>query len=245
MSNPHQYIALVTSLPHLGVLFTRKEVPISQFRLKQRLGVLSPGHQKHLREMVEVTAWAGVAKYDSDASVISRAREVIADLAEYPDLQHLVAARMETRTLIAALRRRREGQETAGRISEWGYGRWLAFIKDNWMDPGFGLSHFLPWIAEADRFMRSGDHIAMERLALTEVMRELDHYGNHHEFDFEAVAIYVLRWVIVERWSRYNEADARERLQVLLEDALHANDTHTTHPASMSETPLPSEGAYS
>ncbi|MEW4458948.1 hypothetical protein AB1K42_12685 [Roseibium algicola] len=220
MSRPHQYIALVSSLPHLGKLFSRKDVPISGFRLKQRLSMLEPAHASLLREMVEVTAWAGVAGYDRDIDVILRANKVLADLAAYPDLQHLVGARMETRTLIAALRRRRDGQESAGDIENWGFGRWCAQVKANWSDPAFGLGHFMPWVGEAHQLMRAGDHIAMERLVLTQVFRQMGHYGNLHEFDFEAVAIYVLRWVIVERWSRYNEADALARLATLVASAL-------------------------
>ncbi|MEO1111845.1 MAG: hypothetical protein AAFY05_05905 [Pseudomonadota bacterium] len=225
MSRPHQYISLVTSLPHLGELFTRKEVPISQFRLKQRLAMLEDGHASLLKELVEITAWAGVAKYDADSQVITRARQVMEDLGDHPDLQHLVGTRMETRTLIAALRRRNRGQETAGDITSWGFGRWCSRIRANWSDPAFGLGHFMPWIAEAHRLMRAGDHISLERLTLTEVFRQLDHYGALHEFDFEAVAIYVLRWVIVERWSRYGEDDARTRLQALVAAALSGTQT--------------------
>ncbi|MES0883438.1 DUF2764 family protein [Roseibium sp. SCP14] len=221
MSRPHQYIALVTSLPHLGKLFSRKDVPISKFRLKQRLAMLEEEHQRLMREMVEVTAWAGVAKYDQDIEVIRRANQVIADLKAYPDLQDLVRVRMETRTLIAALRRRGRGEDTAGDIQNWGFGRWCSRIKANWNDPAFGLGHFMPWVAEAHRLMQSEDHIAMERLTLTEVFRQLDQYGTRHEFDFEAVGIYVLRWVIVERWSRYDEEEARERLQSLVAAALN------------------------
>ncbi|TYC64436.1 hypothetical protein FMN50_00200 [Rhodobacterales bacterium] len=220
MSRRHQYITLVSSLPHLGKLFSRKEVPISEFRLRQRLTMLEADHARLLKEMIEVTAWAGVARYRNDLDIIHRARDVVADLVDYPDLQHLVGARMETRTLIAALRRRRDGQEVAGDISSWGYGRWCARIAENWSDPAFGVGHFMPWVGEAHRLMRAGDHIAVERLALTEVFRQLDHYGNLHEFDFEAVAIYALRWIIVERWSRYDEQNARERLQSLLDAAL-------------------------
>lgn len=220
MSRPHQYIALVTSLPHLGKLFTRKEVPISEYRLKQRLSMLEPEHRDVLKEIVEITAWAGVAKYSNDKDVIRRANQVIADLKDYPDLQHLVGARMETRTLIAALRRRRAGQETAGDIQTWGFGRWCGQIQANWSDPAFGLGHFMPWIADAHRLMQTGDEIAMERLALTQVFQQLDHYNALHEFDFEAVAIYVLRWVIVERWSRYNADDAAARLERLVASAL-------------------------
>lgn len=225
MSDPHQYIALVTSLPHLGELFTRKEVPISQFRLKQRLSMLEDVHADLLKELVEITAWAGVAKYDADLEVIARARQVMEDLGDYPDLQHLVGTRMETRTLIAALRRRHMGQDAAGDIASWGYGRWSSRIRANWSDPSFGLGHFMPWIAEAHGLMRAGDHISLERLTLTEVFRQLDHYGALHEFDFEAVAIYVLRWVIVERWSRYGEEDARTRLKALVAAALSGTKT--------------------
>ncbi|MCK7613910.1 hypothetical protein [Roseibium sediminicola] len=230
MSRPHQYIALVTSLPHLGKLFTRKEVPISEYRLKQRLSMLEPEHARLLRKIVEITAWSGVAKYREDRDVIRRATQVVADLKDFPDLQHLVGTRMETRTLIAALRRRRDGQESAGDIKTWGYGRWCSRIRENWNDPAFGLGHFMPWIGDAHRLMQAGDQIAMERLALTQVFRQLDHYNALHEFDFEAVAIYVLRWVIVERWSRYNADDAAERLKQLMAAAL-GHDTGTDAPA--------------
>jgi len=248
MSRPHQYIALVTSLPHLGKLFTRKEVPISEFRLKQRMSMLEEEHRRLLRELVEITAWAGVAKYDRDDEVIRRAKQVIDDLKDYPDLQHLVGTRMETRTLIAALRRRRDGQETAGDIASWGYGRWCGRIKANWNDPAFGLGHFMPWITEAHRLMQSGDHIAMERLSLTQVFQQLDHYGALHEFDFEAVGIYVLRWVIVERWSRYTEEDAKDRLQSLVRAALDGVATASGSEAAsgiFNDNTLSLEGATS
>lgn len=247
-SNPHQYVSLVTSLPHLGKLFSLKDLPISDFRLKQRLTMLEPQHAALLKEMVEVTAWAGVAKYDQDAEVIRRANRIIADLKDYPDLQHLVGARMETRTLIAALRRRRNGQESAGDIENWGMGRWCISIKSNWSDPAFGLGHFMPWVSEAYRLMQSGDHISMERLVLTEVVRQLDHYGTMHDFDFEAVGIYVLRWVIVERWSRYNEADARDRLEALVSLALEGPDANISPPKPQgffSDTFSPLEGSSS
>ncbi|WP_420412624.1 hypothetical protein [Roseibium sp.] len=228
MSNPHQYIALVASLPHLGKLFSRKDVPISQYRLRQRLAMLTPDHGELIKDVVEVTAWAGVAKYDEDTDVIKRAKEVVGELKEYPDLQHLVQSRMETRTLIAALRRRREGQETAGNIEAWGYGRWNGAIRSNWTDPAFGLGHFMPWIGEAHRLMQAEDHIAMERLVLTEVFRQLAHYETVHEFDFEAVCIYVLRWVIVQRWSEYNASDARGRLEKLVAAALSPDTGETS-----------------
>jgi len=249
MGRPHQYIALVTSLPHLGKLFSRKEVPISEFRLKQRLTMLEPEHARLIREIVEITAWAGVARYREDQDVIRRANQVIAELKDYPDLQHLVGTRMETRTLIAALRRRRDGQDNAGEIQTWGFGRWCSQIKANWSDPAFGLGHFMPWVSEAHQLLQASDQIAMERLTLTQVFRQLDHYNTMHEFDFEAVAIYVLRWIIVERWSRYDVDEAAVRLQELVAAAL-GNKSETQSEAIapqglFSDSPSALDGAIS
>lgn len=224
MSERYRYITLVTSLPHLGKMFSQPEVPLSRFRLKQRMRMLDSGHYELLEKIVRATTWAGVSGFENDADVVRTANQTIEALKGHPTLQHLVGARMETRTIIAALRRRHDGDETAGDIDSWGYGRWQRSIKDNWTDPGFGLSHFMPWISQAQTLLAAGDHIAMERLVLTEIFRQLDHYGAPHQFDFEAVAIYTLRWIIVERWSQYNTKVARERLEDLVSLALGQDD---------------------
>jgi hypothetical protein len=233
MSERYRYITLVTSLPHLGRIFSQAEVPLSRFRLKQRMRMLDTGHYELLEKIVAATTWAGVSGFENDADVILTANRTIKALKDYPTLQHLVGARMETRTIIAALRRRHDGDDTAGDIDGWGYGRWRRSIKDNWTDPAFGLSHFMPWVSQAHTLLASGDHIAMERLVLTEIFRQLDHYGAPHQFDFEAVAIYTLRWVIIERWSQYNTEVARERLEELVSLALgHEDDVRLLEPNS-------------
>lgn len=224
MTERFRYITLVTSLPHLGKIFSQPEVPLSRFRLKQRLQMLDTGHYELLEKMVEATTWAGVSRFENDTDVITTAQQTIDALKDYPTLQHLVGTRMETRTIIAAMRRRHDGDEAAGDIDSWGFGRWRRSIKDNWTDPAFGLSHFMPWVPQAHALLAAGDHIAMERLVLTEIFRQLDHYGARHQFDFEAVAIYTLRWIIVERWSQYNTKAARERLEGLVCIALGQDD---------------------
>lgn len=233
MSERFRYITLVTSLPHLGKIFSQAEVPLSRFRLKQRMRMLDTGHYELLEKIVEATTWAGVSRFEDDAEVIRTANQAIDALKDYPTLQHLVGTRMETRTIIAALRRRHDGDDTAGDIDSWGFGRWRRSIKDNWTDPAFGLSHFMPWVPQAHALLATGDHIAMERLVLTEIFRQLDHFGARHQFDFEAVAIYALRWIIVERWSQYNARIARERLEELVSLALGNEDAgHQLKPNS-------------
>jgi len=222
MSERLRYITLVTSLPHLGKLFAKAEVPISQFRLEQRMTMLTPEHRRLLDRVIEVTAWAGVASFQNDKEIIALANTVIGELDDYLDLQHLVSGRMETRTIMAALRRRRDGQESAGDIDSWGFGRWNSKIAANWTDQAFGLGHFMPWILTANQAMHAGDHISVERTALTEVVRQIDHYGQNHAFDFEAVVIYALRWTVVAQWATYSQGQAAQRLEGLVDAVLAA-----------------------
>ncbi|MXN64016.1 hypothetical protein GR183_03785 [Stappia sp. GBMRC 2046] len=220
MNSRLQYITLITSLPHIGRIFTEHGTGISRYRLEERLKMLEPEHSRLLERIVSVTAWSSVSKIETDAEIIGLASAVIQELTCYPDLQELVLLRMETRTLIAALRRRREGANDAGDVTSWGFGRWCRTIRENWNDPAFGLSHIVPWASEADRLMKGGDHVSFERLVLTEVFRQIGRHSASHEFDFTAVVAYVLRWIIVERWSIYSTVKASERLRGLLAEAL-------------------------
>jgi len=220
MSDRLRYITLMSSLPHIGRIFTEHGTGLSKFRLEERLKLLRPDDRKLLDRVIGVTAWTGVGQYRTDAEIIALARSVMAELGDQPTLRALVQSRMETRTIIAALRRRRDGAADPGDVASWGFGRWCRRIQENWSDPGFGLSHFMPWVAEADQHLRSGNHIALERLVLTQAFTQIDRLASGHDFDFEAVVIYVLRWIIVERWSLYSTAKAAERLRGLLAEAL-------------------------
>ncbi|HEY9346315.1 MAG TPA: hypothetical protein VIQ53_13450 [Inquilinus sp.] len=231
MSDRLRYITLMSSLPHIGRIFTEHGTGISRFRLEERLKLLSPDHRKLLDRVIGVTAWTGVGQYGTDAEIIALAGSVMAELGDYPTLQALVQSRMETRTIIAALRRRRDGAADPGDVASWGFGRWCRRIQENWSDPGFGLSHFMPWVAEADQHLRSGNHVAVERLVLTQAFTQIDRLASGHDFDFEAVVIYVLRWIIVERWSLYSATKAAERLRQLLDEALStASPPHAAVP---------------
>lgn len=233
MSERFRYITLVSSLPHLRGLFSQAEVPLSEFRLKQRVGMLETEHRRLLERVLQVSTWAGVANCADDAQVIRLTDAVVSELNGHPTLQNLVAARLETRTIIAALRRRRDGQESAEGIDDWGYGRWRRIIAANWTDPGFGLTHFMPWVAEAHQLLQTGEHIAMERLVLGQIFDQLERYAANHAFDFEAVVIYVLRWAIIERWSHYDTEIARTRLQDLVRTILTDQPTSPLNETTM------------
>ena len=52
---------------------------------------------------------------------------------------------------------------------------------------------------------------SLEEQAWKNVSRQ----AGEHEFDFEAVVIYVLKWDIVDRWVRYNGEEAAKRFEEL------------------------------
>ncbi len=60
----------------------------------------------------------------------------------------------------------------------------------------------------------------MERLLFEVVWDKLGRLGEGHYFDFEAVVLYVLRWNLADRWSRYQGEAAVERFRSLVDSGL-------------------------
>jgi len=219
MSDPFQYVTLVASLPHLRPIFTQAHLPLSPYRLGERLKMLEEEHRAILDRVVSVVGWSSVAAGDADADVIARFEAAMADLEAYPTLVALLRRRLETRQLVAALRFRREGADESVAAS-FGTGRVARAIRANWGDPGFGLAREHSWLREAQGPVARNDHIALERIVLTEVFRQIERVGADHHFDFEAVVLYALRFQVMERWRRYDTDRARTRLSHLLESTL-------------------------
>jgi hypothetical protein len=72
--------------------------------------------------------------------------------------------------------------------------------------------------------MDDGDPLGLERLLLGAVWTHLERIGAGHEFDFEAVVVYVTRWDLVARWTHYDADAALTRFDALLETALEGVD---------------------
>ncbi|MEM7053006.1 MAG: hypothetical protein AAF446_00515 [Pseudomonadota bacterium] len=217
----NEYVMLIASLPRPGPLFVLKQTPMSRFKLEQRLRVLTPEHAQSLKLVEQVLDWGRLRMHTRDEEVIARTRQALNEL-ESETLCNIVKSRLELRTLIAALRMRAAGRAVPPTSRVWGYGGELARITHNWSAPDFGLSRRYPWLAEADRLIRQGDALALERIILEEAYRDLERRGGLHLFDFEAVVIYVLKWNIVDRWARQNADGASRRFDELTETGLGA-----------------------
>ena len=213
------YITLIASLPSRETLFVAKQAPLSRLKLDQRLRVLSDEDSASLKMIEDALDWRSLPMKLTEQDVISRSRRILQHV-DNETLQQIVRDRLEIRSCIAALRRRALGEGPPSKGTPWGIGRWVDHIARNWTEPTFRLDGVFPWLREANRLMREGDTVALERLVLAEADKRLRRLAGEHLFDFEAVVIYVLQWSMVDRWSRYNAEVAVRRFDDLTEAGL-------------------------
>lgn len=220
MSDPaYRYVQLITSLPGHGPLFRATQTPLSRINLRQRLKLLEPEDKVVMHRVADLLDWHRHHIERSDAEIVQQARAFIPQF-DNDFVRELVEWRLQARTLVAALRLRRQGKEAPGAKVPWGYGRWLPTIRKRWHEPHFGLEKVFPWIIEAREHLDNGNPYALERLLLGMFWDHLDRLSEGHEFDFEAVLIYVMRWDLVARWVGYQGEDAVIRFYEIVEDAL-------------------------
>ena len=213
------YEMLMSSLPYHGKLFGARQTPLSRFQLNKRLAWLSDEDAAMLVNIESVVQWRRQLLEQSEAEFLRQAAEVLASL-DNELLEDVVRDRLETRTLIAALRMRMLAQPAPQQGVSFGFGRWVDVIRQHWSEPDFGLSRIYPWVVDADRKLRQRDALGLEKLIMGHLWAELSRFGFGHYFDFEAVAIYVLRWDLIDRWTHYNEADATQNILKLADDGL-------------------------
>ena len=216
------YVMLVASLPDVGTLLSNRAPPINHVRLEQRLKELSPEDRADLEALRSLLSWSRLDVGDEDAAFIARAAEVMKTVHS-ETLRAAASERLEIRTLIAALRRRHRGEDAPAPGTVWGYGRFIETIRANWAAPDFGVGRAFPWVLAAKEKLEAGHAQGLERITLQAAWDSGARHAAGHEFDFEAVAFYVLRWSLVDRWSRYDATAAAARFTELLDAAFADN----------------------
>lgn len=219
MSDPHAYIMLISSLPRPEALFLEKRPPLSRLKLESRLRVLTPEDARVLELTERVLHWGELPITLTDEEIVARAKEALQEI-ESETVRQIIQGRLEIRTCMVALRRRRRGGPAPAPGTVWGFGRWTSHIARNWNEASFRLDGTFPWLREADRLLKEGDALALQRLILEQAWKNAVSHKAEHEFDLEAVVIYVIKWNIVDRWGRYNGVGAAKRFEELTEAAL-------------------------
>jgi hypothetical protein len=215
-----EYVELMASLPALGPMLAAKTAPINRVRLQKRLReFLRPDHLAEIDAASRIVDWSRLPLLTADADFVREARSVVPAL-QNETLRRLVQDRLEMRTVIAALRRRHAGKEAPAAAELWGYGPYVNRIRTNWREPGFGVEHSFKWVLPAKEKLDVGDAAGLERILLEIAWRQADRLIGGHEFDFEAVALYVVRWNLLDRWTRYDAEAAATRFDALVAEAL-------------------------
>ncbi|PSW18435.1 DUF2764 domain-containing protein [Photobacterium sanctipauli] len=212
------YHSLLTSLPHIDSLFDSKVTPVSRYQLERRLSSLSFEERKLLGKIERLMHWDQAKDEADDAELIKFATRTRSEVKSQV-LRELIDWRLDMRTVVAALRRKKAGQQAPSE-PRWSFGTRYEFIRRNWNIPYFNLQFTFPWLPDVARYMENDQSLALEKELLSAVWHELDRIGSKQRFSFEAVVIYLLRWNLVFRWTTYDSEVAIERFDKLVEDAL-------------------------
>ncbi len=223
MSDAIRYVTLICSLPHHGPLFGATRPPLSRIRLNEYLGQLEEPDRTDYDTVSLLLDWSRQTRMRDDVRILQDARGLLPIVAN-PLAREVVQWRLEMRSAMAALRRRQRGENAAPAGRDWGYGRWLPTMVRHWSEPDLGLGRVYPWIGEARALLDTGSAVELERLLLGVVWQDLERRSEGHEFDFEAVLLYCMRWEVVARWTRYHAEAAATRFEHLVREGLSGID---------------------
>jgi hypothetical protein len=208
------YYMLMASLPALPRRFDAGPAPITLQRLRSRWGLLSEEDRAILERIADSLLWDRQPLERTGEEVIRAYEALVRDLSQ-PVVREVIAARMEIRVVVGALRRRRLGQGPPEG------GPWAGVIRRNWARPDLGLAAALPWVTEVARLLDHGDTLETERAILGVAWRRLEEASERvNYFSFESLVIYLARRDVVMRWANLDAGRGKERFDQLVTEAL-------------------------
>lgn len=215
----YKYTLLLSSLPvHPVDLSAVRQPPISRIQLDKRLALLDREDAEDLVRIERLLHWSKMKELGDEAVV----KQGLSDwnAIRSPFLKEIVMWRLELRTLLAALRTRRDGDKSVPDRQFYGFGDRVRTIRKHWRETAFGLDSVIPWVRQAGEFIEQARPLELENLMLEWVWRHYQRVGQGHYFDFPAVVIYVLKWDLINRWSSYDKERAVLRFDELVSKGL-------------------------
>jgi hypothetical protein len=208
------YHTLIASLPPLPKHFDVERVPISAPRLEERLKMLAEEDAQVVRQWTGFLNWDRQVLDRTDEDVAKGYHEMMARISN-ETLREMIEFRMDTRTIIAAVRRRR-----AGLPPPTGVGQWVEQIRGNYDHPEFRLQGRFGWIGKLDQALQSGEAMVAQRLLFEANYRNWARMAERFTFSFEAVLLYLARWEIIDRWTSRNESAGKLRFETMITETL-------------------------
>jgi hypothetical protein len=210
MSGGNAYALILAALPRHGDLFSAKRPPISRLGLERRLALLQEADRAEIDMLESLLSWDRQQRFADDRAALDHAEAALATLRS-PLVRRLARERIAMRSAVAALRRRLSGGRAPEPRERWGLTPLSGRIARRWERPGFGLGPSEAWLARTDICLRTGDVFGAEREILQEVWRRLSRADAGLAPTFEAIAVYVMRWNVIDRWTKYDAETAQAR----------------------------------
>ncbi len=211
------YYDLIASLPQLPHFEHAQRLPITPLRLEQRLRRLRPEHADQLSRAKALVRWRPERMtLQTDASLVTAYSQLM-DSHLDPPLRDYVAFRMAQQTLLAALRRRRDGLGLPEDSNAWGVGPRVHHIRKHWDAPHFGLEHVHPWLPHASERLSASDAMGLERLLMDLNWRWLTRCSEHSMFAFQAVIAFVFKWDMLQAWLACDAERAKVKFTELVD----------------------------
>jgi hypothetical protein len=212
----NSYHMLICSLPALPPRFDAAQLPISREGLKGRMRMLEPEDAQEIGRMLDVLKWSSQFAEAKDSAVVRRFGELMQQIAN-PLVREVLAAGMDIRMVLAALRRRRQGSGPP----TVGFGRWFDRIRQHFDAPDFRLGRVLPWLVPFDQLLERGDMLTLYRRVLGEAWTYMRKRAQEYDtFSFEAVALYISGWDILRSWQQLQAARGRAVFETLVTEAM-------------------------
>ena len=215
------YYDLIASLPLLPHFEQAEHLPITPLRLTQRLRLLKPAQADQLARAESLVRWRPERLLGrSDAALVAE-YSALKDRPLESALREYVAFRMDQQTLLAALRRKREGLGLPDGAVPWGVGPWIHYVRKHWDEPDFRLAHVYRWLPQAGELLAAGDARGLERLSMDVAWRWLDRCAERNMFRFEAVFSYVFKWDMLRAWLACDADKGKTRFTDLIDKVTH------------------------
>ena len=208
-----RYYQLVASLPATRDFRRTRLLPLSRRRLEERLALLHPDDLAELMRAERLVSWRRQPVSRTTEQIAAMYDEVMGTTRNR-ELGNIVDFRMNMRTVMVALRLKRQGKGAPS--GRWGTGPYTRMIESRWADPEFGLVAVFPWIPEARTFLDQGDAMELESLLMGQSWKKLSQVADGHPFGFEGVFAFAYKWDILHRWLSYDAEKARQRFEELI-----------------------------
>lgn len=207
------YYTLVASLPALPSHFDVERTPLSRPRLRQLLKQLSDEDADTVHQLSSFFRWDRQLIAWSDEDVKKRYDDLMQN--KQPVIRQIINHRINVRTLVSGLRRRRDRLDPPSAVGEL-----VGTIRRNWNEPTFGLGRRFPWIEPFSQRMAQGETVAAERVLFEASWQIWSRMAAHYTFSFEAIPLYIAKWEIVDRWTSRDIPTGRKRFEQLTQEAL-------------------------